>query len=67
MTNIKAIFEKWGHGYLEEEIEDLKEGFEVVINVVDRDTFNLMNDLNETDEFMVYEDAINDTITIEQC
>ncbi|MBC2132081.1 hypothetical protein HCA98_00970 [Listeria innocua] len=67
MTNLKDIFEKWGHGHLTEVLEDLKEGFEVVINVIDRDTFNLMNDLNETGEFMVYEDAINDTITIEQC
>ncbi|ACK40883.1 TPA_asm: hypothetical protein GIQ38_12400 [Listeria monocytogenes] len=67
MTNIKAIFEKWGHGHLTEVIEDLKEGYEVVINVVDRDTFNLMNDLNATGEFTVYEDAINDTITIEHC
>ncbi|EAG2141394.1 hypothetical protein ACOTAZ_001688 [Listeria monocytogenes] len=67
MTNLKAIFEKWGHGHLEEEIEDLKEGYEVVINVVDRDTFNLMNGLNETGEFMAYEDDINGTITIERC
>ncbi|EIA7070035.1 hypothetical protein K7S03_001788 [Listeria monocytogenes] len=67
MTNLKAIFEKWGHGHLEDEIEDLKEGYEVVINVVDRDTFNLMNDLNETGEFMVYEDEVNGTITIEHC
>ncbi|WP_267649135.1 hypothetical protein [Listeria innocua] len=67
MTNLKAIFEKWGHGHLEEEIEDLEEGYEVVINVVDRDTFNLMNELNSTGKFTVYEDAINDTITIEQC
>ncbi|EAE6661601.1 hypothetical protein BGM61_05730 [Listeria monocytogenes] len=67
MTNIKAIFEKWGHGHLTEVLEDLEEGYEVVVNVINRDTFNLMNDLNETGEFMVYEDAINDTITIEQC
>ncbi|EIM8287150.1 hypothetical protein LN421_001827 [Listeria monocytogenes] len=67
MTNLNTIFSKWGHGHLTEEIEDLKEGFEVVINVVDRDTFNLMNELNETGKFVVYEDAINDTITIGHC
>lgn len=49
---------------MKEEIEDLEDGYEVVINVVDRDTFNLMNDLNESTKFTVYEDCINDTITI---
>ncbi|MBF2513887.1 hypothetical protein IA940_05375 [Listeria marthii] len=67
MTNLKAIFEKWGHVHLEEEIEDLEEGYEVVVNVMGRDTFNLMHELNATGKFTVYEDAINDTITIEQC
>lgn len=64
MMNLKTIFEKWGYGHLKEEIEDLEDGYEVVINVVDRDTFNLMNDLNESTKFTVYEDCINDTITI---
>ncbi|HEM1929337.1 TPA: hypothetical protein U0107_003080, partial [Listeria monocytogenes] len=51
MMNLKTIFEKWGYGHLKEEIEDLEDGYEVVINVVDRDTFNLMNDLNESTKF----------------
>ncbi|HAA2562667.1 TPA_asm: hypothetical protein GEG31_03940 [Listeria monocytogenes] len=64
MMNLKNIFEKWGYGHLKEEIEDLEGGYEVVINVVNRDTFNLMNDLKESTKFTVYEDCINDTITI---
>ncbi|HEL8334726.1 hypothetical protein HXA92_12380 [Listeria monocytogenes] len=64
MTNLKAIFEKHGHGDLQEEIKDLEEGYDVVLHVVDRDTYNLMNALNETNEFTAYEDSVNDTIII---
>ncbi|EAC4628512.1 hypothetical protein ACL72_10135 [Listeria monocytogenes] len=66
MTNLKRIFEKHEHGHLTDEITDLEEGYDVLIHVIDRNTFNLMNELNETGEYTVYEDEVNDTITITQ-
>ncbi|HFK7089717.1 TPA: hypothetical protein ACGXVU_001978 [Listeria monocytogenes] len=65
MTNLKAVFEKHEHGHLTEEIEELEEGYDVMIDILDRNTYKLIDDINKTNNFIAYEDSINNTIIIE--
>ncbi|EAA0155270.1 hypothetical protein R0H42_000454 [Listeria monocytogenes] len=65
MPNLKAVFEKHEHGHLTEEIEELEEGYDVMIDILDRNTYNLIDDINKTNNFIAYEDSINNTIIIE--
>ncbi|MBC1705811.1 hypothetical protein [Listeria welshimeri] len=65
MRNLKAIFEKYGYGHLEQKINNLEEGYEERIKIDDDAAYGLMYALNATGEYLAYDSFTDDYITIE--
>ncbi|EPQ8037776.1 hypothetical protein IA826_02300 [Listeria seeligeri] len=66
MTDIKAIFKKHGYTNVENEIDDLIEGYEVHFDMNDDHITDLANDINATKDFIAYLDNSTDFMIIEK-